>query len=193
LILVAVWRGAVQGASVLTAKFGDLLPHLNERAQRPVLGAGCWVLGRGGIEVVARAAAVNRGRVSRGVQQVTAGTQPSGRVRQPGAGRKPDTTIVPNLVPALEEPGERGIRCRRCGTWWMSRLGPGTGAGGSGTEQHTLALPAWWVRSEGEPHPGELFAGRPQPVCEALVRGQRTGSGRADPAADLAGPLRAGV
>ena len=101
----------MQSESVLTAKFGELLPHLDERAQRLVLGAEARALGHGGIELVARAAGVNRGRVSRGAQEVAAGAELSGRVRQPGAGRKPVTTIDPNLVPALMalvEPGERG-------------------------------------------------------------------------------------
>ena len=73
---------------MLTAKFGELLPHLDERAQRLVLGAEARALGHGGIGVVAEAAGVSRGRVSRGVREVAAGAVPAGRVRRAGAGRK---------------------------------------------------------------------------------------------------------
>jgi len=106
-----VWYGPVQSESVLAAKFGELLPHLDERAQRLVLGAEARALGHGGIELVAKAAEVNRGRVSRGAQEVAAGTQLPGRVRRAGAGRKSVTAADAGLVPALMalvEPDERG-------------------------------------------------------------------------------------
>ncbi len=96
---------------MLTVKFRELLPHLDERAQRLVLGAEARALGHGGIEAVAKAAGVNRGRVSRGAQEVAAGAELAGRVRRRGAGRKPVTAADPGLVPALMslvEPGERG-------------------------------------------------------------------------------------
>jgi len=101
----------VQSRSVLTAKFGELLPHLDERAQRLVLGAEARALGHGGIGVVAEAAGVSRGRVSRGAREVAAGAVPAGRVRRAGAGRKraaeTDAGLEPALM-ALVEPGERG-------------------------------------------------------------------------------------
>ena len=60
---------------MLTAKFGELLPHLDERAQRLVLGAEARALGHGGIGVVAETAGVSRGRVSRGAREVAAGVE----------------------------------------------------------------------------------------------------------------------
>ena len=45
---------------VLAAKFGALLPHLDERQRRLVLGAEARWLGHGGIELVARASGVSR-------------------------------------------------------------------------------------------------------------------------------------
>jgi len=96
---------------VLAAKLRELLPHLDERAQRLVLGAEARALGHGGIGVVARAAGVSRGRVSRGADEVAAGAGLPGRVRRAGAGRRPaaeaDAGLVPALM-ALVEPGERG-------------------------------------------------------------------------------------
>jgi hypothetical protein len=92
-------------------KLRELLPHLDERAQRLVLGAEARALGHGGIGIVAEAAGVSRGRVSRGADEVAAGTRQPGRVRRPGAGRKRVIEVDAGLAPALMElvePGERG-------------------------------------------------------------------------------------
>jgi hypothetical protein len=101
----------MQSGDVLAAKFGELLPHLDERTQRLVLGAEARALGHGGIGVVAEAAGVSRGRVSRGAAQVAGAAPLAGRVRRPGAGRKPVTLVDAELASALlalVEPGERG-------------------------------------------------------------------------------------
>ncbi|MGW2558564.1 hypothetical protein ACWCXB_04790 [Streptomyces sp. NPDC001514] len=47
--------------AALVEKFARLLPHLDERRRRLVLGAGARALGHGGIRVVARAADLKRG------------------------------------------------------------------------------------------------------------------------------------
>ena len=96
---------------MLEAKFGELLPQLDERSQRLVLGAEARSLGHGGIGVVARSSGASRGRVSRGAAEVAAGVAAPGRVRRPGAGRRPAAEVDPGLLPALMalvEPGERG-------------------------------------------------------------------------------------
>jgi hypothetical protein len=88
-----------------------ILPHLDERQRRLVLGADARVLGHGGVRLVARAAGVREGTVSAGVAELDAGAEPLGRVRQPGGGRKPAAETDPGLVPALlalVEPEERG-------------------------------------------------------------------------------------
>jgi hypothetical protein len=59
LILVVASDWSVQSRSVLTAKLRELLPHLDERAQRLVLGAEARALGHGGIGAVAEAAGVS--------------------------------------------------------------------------------------------------------------------------------------
>ena len=64
----------MQSESVLSAKFRELLPHLDERARRLVLGTEARAMGHGGIETVAKAAGVDRGRVSRGAQEVVVET-----------------------------------------------------------------------------------------------------------------------
>lgn len=91
--------------------FGLLLPHLDERQQRLVLGAASRVLGHGGIRTVAGAAGVAESTVSRGKRELERGEEPEGRVRAPGAGRKSLREADPELVPALlalVEPDQRG-------------------------------------------------------------------------------------
>ena len=101
----------VETVFALRAKFEALLPHLDERAVRLTLAAEARSLGHGGIAAVARAAGVSMSRVQRGVAELEAGVEPSGRVRRPGAGRRPITETDPGIVDALlglVEPTRRG-------------------------------------------------------------------------------------
>ena len=96
---------------ILAAKFEAMFPHLDERQRRLLLGAEARALGHGGIRVVARAAGVREGTVSRGVRELDAGAEPLGRARRPGGGRKRAADLDPGLLPALlalVEPDERG-------------------------------------------------------------------------------------
>jgi hypothetical protein len=96
---------------VLAAKFAVLLPQLDERQRRLLLGAEARALGRGGIARVAAAAGVSAPTVTRGLAEVRAGATGDGRVRKPGGGRKPLTQTDPGLLPALEalvDPVTRG-------------------------------------------------------------------------------------
>jgi transposase len=96
---------------ILAAKFETILPHLDERQRRLLLGAEARALGHGGIRQVARAARVREATVSLGVDELEAGAEPLGRARRPGGGRKRAAEVDPGLVPALRalvEPDERG-------------------------------------------------------------------------------------
>ena|SRR5579859_2804267 len=96
---------------MLAAKFESILPHLDERQRRLLMGAEARALGHGGIRLVARAAGVREATVSLGVSELEAGGEPLGRVRRPGGGRKRAAEVDPGLVPALlalVEPQERG-------------------------------------------------------------------------------------
>src|SRR5215467_12179738 len=96
---------------LLAAKFEVILPHLDERQRRLLLGAEARALGHGGIRLVARAAGVREATVSLGVAELESGAEPLGRARRPGGGRKRAAEADPGLVPALlalVEPGERG-------------------------------------------------------------------------------------
>ena len=83
---------------VLAAKFAVLLPQLDERQRRLLLGAEARALGRGGIARVAAAAGVSAPTVTRGLAEVRVGATGDGRVRKPGGGRKPLTQTDPGLL-----------------------------------------------------------------------------------------------
>jgi hypothetical protein len=102
---------AEETRQVLAAKFQAVLPHLDERQRRLLMGAEARSLGHGGIRLVARAAGVREGTVSLGVDELDAGAEPLGRVRRPGGGRKRAADLDPGLLPALLAlvgPDERG-------------------------------------------------------------------------------------
>lgn len=97
----------------LSSRLEVLLPHLNERQRRLLLGAEARLLGHGGVRAVARAAEVSETTVRRGVFELEGGDAPfpAGRVRSPGGGRRPAAERDPQLVSALlglVEPDERG-------------------------------------------------------------------------------------
>jgi hypothetical protein len=101
----------VEADEVLVAKFTAVLPQLDERQRRLLLGAEAISLGRGGITTVASAAGVSRPMVTRGVAEVRAGATVQGRVRKLGGGRKSLTETDPGLLAALEalvDPVTRG-------------------------------------------------------------------------------------
>src|SRR5438094_1486768 len=96
---------------MLAAKFESILPHLDERQRRLLMGAEARVLGHGGVRAVARAAGVREATVSLGVDELDSGAEPLGRARRPGGGRKRAADLDPGLRPALlalVEPDERG-------------------------------------------------------------------------------------
>src|SRR5205809_5269094 len=96
---------------MLAAKFGAIVPHLDERQRRLYLGSEARALGHGGIRLVARAAGVREATVSLGVSELESGEEPLGRTRREGGGRKQAAGNDPGLVPALlalVQPEERG-------------------------------------------------------------------------------------
>ncbi|MFC4114259.1 ISAzo13 family transposase [Nonomuraea zeae] len=99
--------------SQLARRFDVLLPHLNERQRRLLLGQEARLLGHGGVRAVATVAGASETTVRAGVFELEAGDEPldDGRVRHAGGGRKPIEEIDPDLIPALMalvEPDERG-------------------------------------------------------------------------------------
>src|SRR3989304_4265655 len=96
----------------LGAKLASLWPLLDERTRRLVAATEARAMGYGGISEVSRACGLSRKAIGRGIQEIEAGTAPPpGRVRQPGAGRKPITASDPRLLEALDrllDPATRG-------------------------------------------------------------------------------------
>ena len=111
--VVLVWVSADEVMGQLASRCQVVLPHLNERQRRLVLGQEARLLGHGGVRAVARVAGVSEAMVRSGVFELEAGGDPlpGGRVRRPGGGRRPAEDQDPQLVPALlslVEPDERG-------------------------------------------------------------------------------------
>jgi len=80
-----------------------LLPMLDERARRLVLGAVARAAGEGGTGRVAAVAGASWQTVADGAAEVASGeSAPRGRVRRPGAGRPRKAETDPGLLPALE-------------------------------------------------------------------------------------------
>src|SRR6478752_5511271 len=87
--------------AVLAAKFEAIMPHLDERQRRLLMGAEARSIGHGGIRLVARAAGVREATVSVGVDELECGEPPLGRARRPGGGRKRAVDLDPALRTAL--------------------------------------------------------------------------------------------
>jgi transposase len=98
-------------AEELVWYFETVLPHLNERQRRVVVGASASLLGRGGKTKVADAAGMSRNTVIRATSEVEEGVEPSDRQRTAGGGDKPAIDKQPGLLLALDElvhPSTRG-------------------------------------------------------------------------------------
>ena len=97
-------------------KFAALNPLLDERLRRRWAAVEARLLGRGGIACVAAATGISRTTIHAGLKELdagaTAGAQADGgRLRRPGAGRRPLTARDPKLTQALErlvDPVTRG-------------------------------------------------------------------------------------
>src|SRR5260370_35060335 len=59
-------------------------------------------LGYGGVSLVRRACGLSRKAIGKGIHEIEAGVAWEGRIRRPGAGRKPITVSDPRLVDTLE-------------------------------------------------------------------------------------------
>jgi transposase len=98
-------------AEELVWYFETVLPHLNERQRRVVVGAAASLLGRGGKTKVADAAGMSRNTVIRATSEVEEGVAPTERQRAAGGGDKPAIDKQPGLLSALDElvhPATRG-------------------------------------------------------------------------------------
>ena len=81
----------------------ELLPRVDERARRLVLGMAAQAAGEGGTAAVAALTGMAPQTVAKGAAELESGEDPpAGRVRRPGGGRKRLTETDPGLARALE-------------------------------------------------------------------------------------------
>ena len=87
----------------LTQKFQPVWPLLDERTRRIMAASEAMALGYGGVSLVRRACGLSRKAIAKGIREIQEGAVPTeGRIRRPGAGRKPITVSDPRLLAALE-------------------------------------------------------------------------------------------
>ena len=88
----------------LKRKFRAVWPHLDERTRRITAASEAVSAGYGGVALVHRACGLSRQAIARGIRDIARGSEPlaPGRIRRPGAGRKPITLTDPRLLQVLE-------------------------------------------------------------------------------------------
>jgi hypothetical protein len=101
----------VESEASLARRFASISPHLNERQRRLWAASEARTQGRGGIVLVSRATGLSRPTIYKGLEELDVPPIEEGRVRMPGAGRKPLSVTDPGLAAALDElldPDSRG-------------------------------------------------------------------------------------
>ena len=97
---------------LLRQKFAAVWPMLDERARRLMAASEALVVPYGGVSLVHRACGLSRRAIAKGIREIRSGARlEAGRIRRPGAGRKPITVHDPHLLVALDrliEPDTRG-------------------------------------------------------------------------------------
>ena len=91
--------------------FETVLPHLNERQRRVVVGSMADVLGRGGQARVAEASKMSTNTIWGAIREVRVGMEPTERQRAPGGGDRKAIQKQPGLLVALDQlvhPDTRG-------------------------------------------------------------------------------------
>jgi hypothetical protein len=94
----------MEAISELKRKLRAIWPHLDERTRRLTAANEAVSLGYGGVSLVHRACGLSRKAIAKGIREISQGSAPlAGRIRRPGAGRKPITVSDPQLLKALDE------------------------------------------------------------------------------------------
>jgi transposase len=101
----------VVGEDAIGERFRALAGELNERQRRLYAAAEARTVGRGGIAAVARQTGVSVPTIRRGIAELQAGVHlDAGRVRRPGAGRKPILESDPKILEDIERVVDEGSR-----------------------------------------------------------------------------------
>lgn len=101
--------------ALLKQKYELLSPHLNEMSIRLCAAADANMLGRGSVTAISKASGLSRTTIHAGLSELRKSPvehqPPSGRIRNPGGGRKCAVVNQPELLVALEHlvaPATRG-------------------------------------------------------------------------------------
>lgn len=86
----------------LRTKLRTVWPLLDERARRLMAASEAKSLGYGGVSLVRRACGLSRKAIAKGIGEIEEEAIWEGRIRRPGAGRKPITVSSPELRGELE-------------------------------------------------------------------------------------------
>ena len=95
----------------LKEKLSILLPSLNEKQKRLLVGAEAIALGYGGIKFLSDMTGMSTNTVTRGIREIESGKEDVSRIRSKGSGRKKLTIKYPeikNCIEDLIEPDTRG-------------------------------------------------------------------------------------
>ncbi len=95
----------------LKIKLSVLLPELNERQRRLLVGAEAQSFEYGGIKILSEMTGMSIPTIRRGIRELRCKSQGVDRIRCKGGGRKRITEKNPNLIKILQEiiePGTRG-------------------------------------------------------------------------------------
>jgi len=95
----------------LKEKLSILLPSLNEKQKRLLVGAEAIALGYGGIKFLSDITGMSTNTITRGVREIEAGDEDVSRIRSEGSGRKKLTIKHPEIKKCIEdiiEPDTRG-------------------------------------------------------------------------------------
>src|SRR5437763_13432268 len=108
---VMMWAVNAELLNVMVPELRLLLPELDEKGRRLVLGAVARAAGDGGIGAVAKLTGASWQTVANGAAELGSGqVAPEGRVRRAGAGRPRLAEADPGLVPALLALVEESVR-----------------------------------------------------------------------------------
>src|ERR1700723_282462 len=93
----------VNTVAELSTKFHAMWPILDERRRRLIAAIEAKSLGYGGVSLVSRACGLSRNTILKGIREIESETTSlEGRIRRPGAGRKPISVSDPTLEGELE-------------------------------------------------------------------------------------------
>lgn len=95
----------------LKEKLSVLLPSLNEKQRRLLVGAEAIAMGYGGIKFLSEITGMSTNTIAKGIKEIKEGKEDATQVRVPGGGRKKLTVKYPELRDLIEkivEPGTRG-------------------------------------------------------------------------------------